>query len=226
MNRNIQILPSLLAADTGRLADGIAAAIAAGADGLHVDIMDAHFVPNLSFGPNVVEMARRESDAYLSVHLMMDNPDKYIRQFIEAGSDLLLIHIEPEYDVRSSLRDIRSMGIKSGITLNPDTSAERVFSVIDEGLVDEVLLMSVYPGFGGQSFIFDVLPKAREIRARYPELDISIDGGINLENCTDAAAHGCNVLIAGTTIYKADDMAAAVREMRSKVAVGFEGCGV
>lgn len=216
----------MLAADTGRLANGVADALAAGADGLHVDIMDAHFVPNLSFGANVVEMARRESDAYLSVHLMMDNPDKYIRQFIEAGADLLLIHIEPDYDVRSALRDIRSMGIKSGITLNPDTPAAQVFPVIDEGLIDEVLLMSVYPGFGGQSFIPAVLPKAHEIRTRYPDIDISIDGGINLENCSDAAAHGCNALIAGTTLFKAEDMADAVRRMRSKAVAAFEWSGV
>jgi ribulose-phosphate 3-epimerase len=218
MKSDIQILPSLLAADTGRLAAGVQSAVAAGADGLHVDIMDAHFVPNLSFGPNVVAMAREQGDVYLSVHLMMDNPDKYLRPFIEAGADLLMIHIEADYPVRNSLRDIRSLGIKSGITINPDTPAAAIYHLVDEELVDEVLVMSVHPGFGGQSFIPEVLPKIAAIRTRYPELDISIDGGINLENCVTAAEHGANVFIAGTTLYGADDMRAAIAEMRAKCA--------
>jgi len=220
---NIQILPSLLAADTGRLAEGVAAAVAAGADGIHVDIMDAHFVPNLSFGPDVVAMARRESDAYLSVHLMMDNPDDYIRPFIEAGSDTLLIHIEPDYDVAKTLRDIRSLGVRPGITLNPETAVEDIFPVLEADLVDEVLVMSVHPGFGGQSFIADVLAKARAVRESFPEVDISIDGGIDLDNCAEAAAHGCNVFIAGTSLYRSDDMRAAVAEMRSKALAALAG---
>lgn len=223
MSREIQILPSLLAASTGHLAAEGRRAMDSGADGLHVDIMDAHFVPNLSFGPNVVAMAREEVDCYLSVHLMMDNPDKYLRPFIEAGTDLLLIHIEPEYDVEASLRDIRSMGVKPGITLNPDTPAESIFPVLDAGLVDEVLVMSVFPGFGGQSFIPDVLQKAWTIRQRRPEIDISIDGGINLENCGKAAASGVNVMIAGTTLFKAEDMGAAIAEMRSKCSENLKG---
>lgn len=221
-NKGIQILPSLLAADTGRLADGVAQAVSAGADGIHIDVMDAHFVPNLSFGPDVVAMARREDgDAYLSVHLMMDNPDKYIRPFIEAGSDTLLIHIEPDYDLAQTLRDIRSLGVRPGITANPETAVEDMFPVLEAGLADEVLLMSVHPGFGGQSFIPEVLPKARVVRERFPDVEISIDGGIALENCGAAAAHGCNVLIAGTTLYRAPDMRAAVAEMRSRAETAF-----
>jgi len=222
MKTEIQILPSLLAAETGYLAEGGRSAIEAGADGLHIDIMDAHFVPNLSFGPNVVDMARKEVDCYLSVHLMMDNPENYIRPFIEAGSDLLLIHIEPEYDVANALRDIRSMGVKSGITINPETNVEDIYSVLDDGLVDEVLVMSVHPGFGGQSFIPDVLPKACAVRDRCPDIDISMDGGIDLENCVDAARHGVNVLVAGTTLYKADDMRASIAEMRKRVSENYE----
>ncbi len=221
--KKIQILPSLLAAPIGHLAAAVGSAVAAGADGLHLDIMDAHFVPNLSFGPNVVAMARAETDGYLHVHLMMDNPDKYIRPFIDAGSDMLLIHIEPDYDVRNTLRDIRSLGCRPGITLNPETEVNAVLPVLEEGLVDELLIMSVHPGFGGQSFISDVLSKARIVRDRFPEIGISIDGGIDLKNCVEAAQHGINTLIAGTTLFKSANMNVDIEKMRELCRENYRG---
>ena len=217
----VKILPSLLAADVGNLESGARKAEAAGADALHLDIMDGHFVPNLSMGPAVVEMARRVVQIPLSVHLMMTHPEEHLTSFIDAGADSLLIHIEAECDVLEALDIIRRLGVKPGITLNPETSAEMVFPVLD--LVDEVLCMTVHPGFGGQGFMPEVLPKIRALRDHAKmtgkgHLDIIVDGGINTETGAECAAHGANVLIAGTSLYGADDMTAELLAMREKAA--------
>lgn len=200
----------------GRLEEGCRKAVDCGADGLHVDIMDGHFVPNLSMGPAVVRMADEAIELPLGVHLMMTNPDRHLRAFIEAGADTLHIHIEPDYDIPKALRDIRGLGVRPGITVNPETPVESIYEVLDEGLVDEVLIMSVHPGFGGQSFIADVLPKAAAVRRRMPDVDIAMDGGIDLETCSAAAEHGVNIFIAGSALYKADDMAADIARMRER----------
>ena len=212
----IRILPSLLAADFGHLADACRLAIGAGGDALHVDIMDAHFVPNLSMGPDVVKMARRTVSAELHVHLMMTNPDRYLKPFIEAGADTLLIHIEADCDVPAALTEIRKLGARPGITLNPDTPAEAVFPVLDR--VDDVLVMTVHPGYGGQRFIASMMPKMRAIfdygRSRNLPFDISVDGGIDQVTAAVAAAHGAALFIAGTSLFKAADMKDAVIAMR------------
>ena len=216
----IRILPSLLAADVGHLADGARQAIACGGDGLHVDIMDAHFVPNLSMGPEVVRMARRTIDAEVNVHLMMTRPDRYLKRFIEAGADTLLIHIEADCDVAAALDEIRQLGARPGITLNPDTPGSALSPVLDR--IDEVLCMSVYPGYGGQAFMESVLPKmesiCREREARGLSFDLSVDGGIDAGTAARCAESGANVFIAGTSLYAAPDMAAAIRAMRKAVA--------
>jgi len=221
----IQILPSLLAADVGYLADGARAAERAGGDALHLDIMDAHFVPNLSMGPTVVEMARRTVSIPLSVHLMMSRPDRYARRFIEAGAHSLLIHIEADCDVAATLDEIRGLGARPGITLNPGTAAEQVFPVLDR--VDEILCMTVEPGYGGQSFLAGVLPKIRALRDRAreagrDEVDLLVDGGINHETAARCAAHGANAFVAGTFLYGSSDMAAEIARLRS----GAEGAFV
>ncbi len=212
----IRIMPSLLAADFGYLADGCRHAVEAGGDAVHIDIMDAHFVPNLSMGPDVVKMARRTVTAELHVHLMMSRPDLYLKRFIEAGSDTLLIHIEADCDVPLALREIRSLGVRPGITLNPDTPASAVLPVLD--LVDDVLCMTVHPGYGGQSFIHAVMPKMRELfdygRARNMNYDVSVDGGIDLVTAPVAAAHGASLFVAGTSLYKAPDMKTAIAALR------------
>ena len=217
----IKILPSLLAADMGYLADGAKRAEEAGADGLHIDIMDPHFVPNISMGPAVVEMARRVVKIPLSVHLMLSRPDQMIQSFVDAGSDSLLIHVEAECNIKEELLRIRELGVRPGITINPETPAEMLFTLID--CVDEVLCMTVHPGYGGQSFIADVLPKIRQLREfaqkrRSSDLDILVDGGIDMVSGPRCAACGANALIAGTSLYKARDMAADIAELRRKAA--------
>lgn len=211
---SIQILPSLLAADPGRMEEGCRQAETAGADGIHIDVMDGHFVPNISMGPAVVAMARKATRLPLNVHLMISNPDKMADAFLEAGSDTLLIHVEVECDPIPILKRIRENGTIPGITLNPDTPAEAIKPLLD--YIDEVLFMTVFPGFGGQAFMPEVLPKMAEVRSWRPDLNISVDGGITLETAPQAARHGANLFVAGTSLYRADDMAADIVRMRDQ----------
>ena len=216
---HVHILPSLLAADFGKLEAEARRAEEAGGDALHLDIMDAHFVPNLSMGPDVVSMAKRCVGIPLSVHLMMTRPDQYVDTFTEAGADSLLIHLEAECDVAETLERIRELGLRPGITLNPETSAELVFPVLGE--VDEVLCMTVHPGYGGQSFMREVLPKIRAIRDKANSMgrrpDIMVDGGINMESAVECAAAGANSFVAGTFLYRASDMRATLALLRQRV---------
>lgn len=220
----IKILPSLLAADFGALAAEARRAEAAGADALHLDIMDGHFVPNLSMGPDVVAMAKRNVSIPLNVHLMLSNPHDHIEAFIKAGADSVLIHIEAECDVPMVLKRIRDLDVRPGITLNPSTPAEAVFSVLD--IVDEVLCMSVEPGYGGQSFDNSVLPKLQTLRDEATrrgnrELDLLVDGGIDSKTGVACAAHGANALIAGTYLYRSEDMQSEISQLREQATASF-----
>ena len=214
----ISILPSLLAADAGALAEGCHRAEAAGADEIHIDVMDAHFVPNLAFSPATVAMAKRAApNLPRNVHLMMTHPHVYANQFIEAGATTLLIHVEPEYDIRATLTAIRGRGVRCGLVLNPETPARAVFPYLNE--VDEILCMTVRPGRGGQSFMPDVLPSIRAVRnaandAGNTGLSLMVDGGINLETAALCAEAGANAFVAGTFLYAMDDMAAGVRALK------------
>ena len=213
----IKILPSLLAADIGHLADGAKKAEDSGADELHIDIMDPHFVPNISMGPAAVDMAKKVVSIPLNVHLMLSRPDQFVTRFIEAGADTLSIHVEAECDVVPELIRIRERGARAGITVNPETPAEMLLPVIDK--VDEVLCMTVHPGYGGQSFIHEVLPKIKAVREfansrGMEDLDIMVDGGVDLITGPLCAEMGANKLVAGTSLYRADDMKRDLEALR------------
>ena len=212
-----EILPSLLAADYGRLADEILRAEASGADAMHIDIMDPTFVPNMSFGPDVVALVRRVAPGfYRNVHLMMNRPDLYLEPFAKAGAQTLQIHIEADCDLHRELRRIRGLGMKPAIVLNPETPVEILAPYLGE--VDEALVMTVHPGYGGQKFIADCLPKVSWIRERRTGLDVMIDGGGNAETIPLAAKAGANQFVAGSYLFGKPDMRDAVEDLRARIA--------
>lgn len=215
MSANKKILsPSILAADHAALAEGLEVVVENKLEWIHLDIMDGNFVPNISFGPQVVRDLRKRNDTlFFDTHLMLARPDKYIEKFITAGSQLVTIHFEPEYDVAGTLKRIRELGCQAGISLNPDTPVERIFPHLEA--VDLVLVMSVFPGFGGQSFIESVLPKietlAREREARGQNFRIEVDGGVDTRTAPLCLAAGADTLVAGTAFFKAVDKPAFIR---------------
>lgn len=211
-----QIVPSILSADFAHLADEIDRVERGGATMLHVDIMDGHFVPNLTMGPPVVESIRKVTRSRLDVHLMIEDPDRYVSEFIRAGADQVSIHQEACRHLDRTLRLIQSEGALAGVVLNPATPVATLDDVLE--LVDYVLIMSVNPGFGGQHFIPRALHKVRELNQKRQErrlqFSIEIDGGITLENLPDVVRAGCDWVVTGSSVFHTPDPAATVREMR------------
>ncbi|MBI1978046.1 MAG: ribulose-phosphate 3-epimerase [Candidatus Omnitrophica bacterium] len=214
-NRKCFIAPSILSADFTRLRDEVVDVEQAGCDWIHVDVMDGHFVPNLTIGPPVIHWIRKTTKLPLDVHLMIEEPIRYIDEFRKAGSDLITVHVEACRDVKQTIEKVRVSGAKPGISLRPRTDISEVVPYLN--LVDLVLVMTVEPGFGGQQFMSEMLEKVRYLKPRFSGF-ISVDGGINLETGAQTAREGANVFVAGSAIFKESNRKAYIEKLRKSVA--------
>jgi len=212
----ILVAPSILSADFSKLYEEIKAIEEAGADWIHIDVMDGHFVPNITIGPVVVSKIRKTSSIFFDVHLMIENPGKYVEQFAKAGADLITVHAEACTDLKPIIKKIKECGCKVGISVNPETSIDTIKNII--GDVDLILVMSVHPGFGGQSFIKDVLPKIKQARNLIDktkrDIYLEVDGGINKENAKLVKQNGANVLVAGNFIFTSNDYREVIQSLK------------
>lgn len=212
--RKILIAPSILSADFGDMRNVVKKLDRSGADKIHIDVMDGHFVPNITFGPALISSIREATDLPFETHLMIERPDLYIKQFSEAGSDTLIVHIEAPHPMAKTIKMIRSYKKGVGIALNPNTPVSSVRKYLKD--IDMLLMMGVYPGFGGQKFISSILPKIKAVRSaiKESELTIGVDGGVNKETAQKCIAAGANELIAGTSVFKAKNFKVAISELR------------
>ncbi|WP_175988914.1 ribulose-phosphate 3-epimerase [Bacillus sp. Marseille-Q1617] len=215
----MKIAPSILSANFAELGKEIKDVENGGADYIHIDVMDGHFVPNITMGPMVVKAIRPLTELPLDVHLMIANPDQYIEAFADAGADYITVHVEAAPHLHRTIQLIKSKGVKAGVVLNPATPADWIKPILED--IDMVLLMTVNPGFGGQSFIPSVVPKIKQIRSwaevMNPALEIEVDGGINPETAAVCADAGADVFVAGSAIYNRSDRGAAIQELRKSL---------
>lgn len=214
----MKIAPSLLSCDFSKMGDEIKRMDACGADWMHLDVMDGHFVPNITFGAPVIKTVRGYTDKPFDVHLMISDPLKYADDFIDVGADIITFHIECDSDIRQTIDKIKSRNVKVGLVVKPNTPASAVFPYLKD--LDLVLVMTVEPGFGGQSFMADMMPKVAEIKAEARklgiEMPVEVDGGISDSTIAQAAKAGVDICVAGTAVFKAEDAAKAIQELKAK----------
>jgi ribulose-phosphate 3-epimerase len=212
----VKIAPSILSADFSKLGEEIKDVELGGADYIHVDVMDGHFVPNITIGPLIVEAIRPVTKLPLDVHLMIENPDQYIEAFAKAGADYITVHVEACNHLHRMIHHIKSFGVKAGVVLNPATPVESIQHIIED--IDMVLLMTVNPGFGGQKFISSVLPKIRQVKelvdSKGLQVEIEVDGGVNEETAKQCIEAGANVLVAGSAVYNQKDRGKAISALK------------
>lgn len=214
----IKMAPSILSADFARLLEDVKKVERAGCEYLHIDVMDGHFVPNITLGPAIVKSLRKDVNMVFDAHLMIENPDNYIKDFVDAGCDMIVVHEEACTHLHRTIQNIKSFNVKAGVALNPATPIENIKYILND--IDMVLIMTVNPGFGGQSFIGTMIDKIKELKALIDEkgldVDIQVDGGIKPSNVSEVVKAGANVIVAGSAIFNSDDIEATVKEFRLK----------
>lgn len=217
----IKLAPSILSADFARLLEDVKKVEEAGCEYLHIDVMDGHFVPNITLGPSLVKSLRKDVNMVFDAHLMIENPDQYIKDFVDAGCDLIVVHQEACIHLHRTIQNIKSYGIKAGVALNPATPIETIKHVLSD--VDMVLIMTVNPGFGGQSFIEGMIPKIKELKGIIDDqnlnVDIQVDGGIKPENVNKVVEAGANVIVAGSAIFNSNNISETVQLFRKNANV-------